>query len=59
MSTDKNDFCVGNIPISLVNGVKDNVEGQSHLDIFGGDLDLTPSQWSRLEMLWKNSAMLP
>jgi hypothetical protein len=35
----------------MVNGVKDNVKGQSQLDLFGGDLDLSPLQWSRLEKL--------
>jgi hypothetical protein len=43
----------------VISGVKDNVDGQSQLDLFRGDLDLTPLQWSRLEMLWSNSAMLP
>ena len=54
LKTKGQDFLVGNISIPLIEGAQLQENTHTQLEGFGDDLDHSPSQWDKLEVLWRN-----
>jgi hypothetical protein len=54
LKTKGQDFLVGDISIPLIEGAQLQENTHTQLEGFGDDLDHSPSQWDKLEVLWRN-----